>query len=65
MKPEYLDAAFDFVLLIGILTFGSIIALGKVEQATSHGLTDVIGILAVLAGNRSARWRPLIKEPPK
>lgn len=62
MRAAYLDAIFDFTLLVGLLVFGSILALGKVEQATSYGLIDIIGILAVLAGNRSARWRPLANK---
>ncbi len=47
--------AWGFLLLFGILTLCARIALGKVEQATSHGLTEIIGILAVLAG-QWANW---------
>ncbi len=44
-----------FLLLIGILSLCARIALGHVEQGTSYGLTEIIGILAVLAG-QWANW---------
>jgi hypothetical protein len=56
---------FGFCLLIVISILAGIIALGKVEQATSHGLDIVLGSLATLAGGFS-QWaftRP--PEPPK
>jgi hypothetical protein len=50
-----LKMAWGFLLLIGILSLCARIALGHVEQQTSYGLTDIIGILAVLAG-QWANW---------
>lgn len=47
--------AWGFLLLLGILSVVLHIALGTVKQETSYGLTDVIGILAVLAG-QWANW---------
>jgi hypothetical protein len=47
--------AWGFILLLGILTLCARIALGHVEQGTSYGLTEIIGILAVLAG-QWANW---------
>lgn len=44
-----------FILIVGILSLTARIALGKVEQATSYGLDNIIGILAVLAG-QWANW---------
>lgn len=44
-----------FILIIGILSLTARIALGHVEQASSYGLTEIIGILAVLAG-QWANW---------
>lgn len=44
-----------YVLLLGILTLCGKIALGHVEQTTSYGLTEIVGILAVLAG-QWANW---------
>jgi hypothetical protein len=45
-----LKMAWGFLLLAGILTLCARIALGHVEQGSSYGLTEIIGILAVLAG---------------
>ena len=47
--------AWGYILLIGILSLCARIALGHVEQGTSYGLTEIIGILAVLAG-QWANW---------
>lgn len=47
--------AWGFILLTGILLLCARIALGHVEQGTSYGLTEIIGILAVLAG-QWANW---------
>ena len=44
-----------FILLLGILSLCARIALGHVEEKTSYGLTEIIGILAVLAG-QWANW---------
>ena len=44
-----------FILLLGILSLCARIALGHVEQQTSYGLQDIIGILAVLGG-QWANW---------
>jgi hypothetical protein len=50
-----LKMAWGFLLLVGILSLCARIALGHVEQGTSYGLTEIIGILAVLAG-QWANW---------
>ena len=39
-----------FLLLLGVLSLCARIALGHVEQQTSYGLLEIVGILAVLAG---------------
>ena len=44
-----------FILLLGILSLCARIALGHVEEKTSYGLLEIIGILAVLAG-QWANW---------
>jgi len=44
---------FGFCLLLAVAILAGIIALGKVEQATSHGLDIVLGCLATLAGGFS------------
>jgi hypothetical protein len=44
---------FGFCLLIAIAILAGIIAIAKVEQATSHGLDIVLGSLATLAGGFS------------
>ncbi len=41
---------FGFLLLLVISVLAGVIALGKVEQSTSHGLDIVLGSLATLAG---------------
>jgi hypothetical protein len=46
---------FGFILLFIIAVLAGVIALGKVTQESSYGLTDVLGILAVLAGG-FAQW---------
>ena len=50
MLMEYLRMAFCFLLLLilGALTFA--IALGKVEAATSAGLTPLVTCLATMGG---------------
>jgi hypothetical protein len=62
VKTALLDPLFDFVLLLSIVAFGITIAVAHVEERTSYGLLQIIGILGVLAGNRSARWRPLVNQ---
>ena len=46
---------FGFLLLILLATLSTIIALGKVEQATSHGLDTILGCLLTLSGGY-ANW---------
>ncbi len=46
---------YGFAILASLVILASIIALGKVEQATSHGLEIVLGALAVLSGG-FAQW---------
>jgi len=50
LSMAQLKMAWGFLLLAGILTLCARIALGHVEQGSSYGLTEIIGILAVLAG---------------
>ena len=50
-----LKMAWGFLLLFGILSLCARIALGHVTQDSSYGLTEIIGILAVLAG-QWANW---------
>lgn len=47
--------AFGFCLLLLIAILAAVIAVGHVTQESSYGLTDVIGILAVLSGG-FAQW---------
>jgi hypothetical protein len=44
---------FGFCLLLAVAILAGIIALGHVEQTTSHGLDIVLGSLATLAGGFS------------
>ena len=46
----YLKMTFGFLLLLMLAILAAIIALGKVEQLTSHGLEGIIGGLTALAG---------------
>jgi len=46
---------FGFSLLGMLTTLATIIALGKVESATSHGLDQILGGLLVLSGG-FAHW---------
>lgn len=50
-----LKMGWGYLLLVGILTLCARIALGHVTQDSSYGLTEIIGILAVLAG-QWANW---------
>lgn len=50
-----LKMGWGYLLLFGILTLCARIALGHVVQESSYGLTEIIGILAVLAG-QWANW---------
>jgi len=50
-----LKMIYGFAILASLVILASIIALGKVEQQTSHGLEIVLGALAVLSGG-FAQW---------
>ncbi len=56
--------AFGFVLLLVTATLAGIIALGKVEQATSFGLNYLLGSLATLSGG-FAQWAFAGKDKSK
>ena len=47
---ELLRMIYGYILLVSLVTLILIIGVGHVEEKTSYGLTDLIGILAVLAG---------------
>ena len=46
----FLKISFGFVLLLVLAVLAGVIALGKVEQATSFGLTYILGGLTSMAG---------------
>ena len=46
----FLKVLFGYLLLVLLTTLAAVIALGKVEQQTSHGLQDILGGLLVLTG---------------
>jgi hypothetical protein len=50
MSDRALSWVYGFTLLGIIGTLVAIVALGQVEEGTSAGLQQMIGILAVLAG---------------
>lgn len=50
-----LKMIFGFLLLILLAVLAALIALGKVEQTTSHGLDQILGGLLVLSGG-FAHW---------
>jgi cadmium resistance protein CadD (predicted permease) len=41
---------FGFLLLLLLALLAGVVAIGNVKPETSHGLLELIGILAVLAG---------------
>jgi hypothetical protein len=55
MSLARLKMGWGYLLLVGILSLCARIALGHVMQESSYGLTEIIGILAVLAG-QWANW---------
>ena len=55
MSDSRLRMIFGFSILLSLTVLAAIIALGKIEQATSHGLEIVLGALAVLSGG-FAQW---------
>jgi hypothetical protein len=67
VKLAYLKMLFGFCLL-GILAWLSAeIALGKVEEATSHGLMPIVTTLATLGGGFS-QWAfgaPFGRQPER
>lgn len=46
---------FGFSVLLILAILAGVIALGKVEQSTSHGLDQILGGLLILAGGFS-QW---------
>lgn len=46
----FLKMVFGFLLLVMLTALAVVIALGKVEQNTSHGLDDILGGLLTLSG---------------
>jgi hypothetical protein len=55
MSLKRLKMLYGFVLLTMLSILGGIIAMGKVEQATSYGLLPIITALATLSGS-FANW---------
>jgi hypothetical protein len=56
--PAYLDYGkllFGIILLVILATLSAIIALGKVEASTSHGLDTLLGGFLTLSGG-FANW---------
>ena len=51
----YVKLAFGFALLLVLAVLAAIVALGKVEQNTSFGLTYILGGLTAMAGGW-AQW---------
>lgn len=51
----FLKMAFGFMLLVLLSLLSAIIALGKVEQSTSHGLDVILGCLLTISGGY-AQW---------
>ena len=50
-----LKMAFGFVLLLVLSLLALVLAVGKVEESTSHGLMPIVTALATLAGG-FAQW---------
>lgn len=55
---------FGFCVLVVVFTLAVVIAIGKVEMATSYGLNIVLGCPATLAG-AFAQWAFSDKGAPK
>jgi hypothetical protein len=55
MSEFRLKMIFGFSILLVLAVLASVVALGKVEQQTSHGLDIVLSALGVLAGG-FAQW---------
>ena len=51
----FIKVVFGIVLLFVLAALAGLIALGKVEQNTSFGLTYILGALSTLAGG-FAQW---------
>jgi hypothetical protein len=51
----FLKMGFGFLLLALLAVLSALIALGKVEQQTSHGLDIILGAIAVISG-QYALW---------
>jgi hypothetical protein len=52
---DFLKIAFGFMLLALLAGLAGLIALGKVEQQTSHGLDIILGAISVISG-QYALW---------
>lgn len=67
MKRPQLDelkVIFGFCLLVIIAGLALAIALGRVEEKTSYGLQEILGILATLGGV-FAQWAFGSKDKPQ
>jgi len=51
----FLKLVLGFILLIVVAALAATIAIGKVEQSTSHGLDTILGCLLTLTGG-FANW---------
>lgn len=51
MTDERLKIIFGFLLVLMLTILAAILGLGKVEQASSFGLQDILGGLLVLSGS--------------
>lgn len=51
----FLKLVFGFMLLMVLAGISAVIAIAKVEQATSYGLEIILGAVAVLSG-QFAQW---------
>lgn len=61
----FLKIVFGILLLIIIATLSAVIALGKVEATSSHGLDTLLGGLLTLAGAFSNWAFVSNKKPPE
>lgn len=46
---------YGYTLLVALCVLGGLVAWGKVEQATSHGLAEIITVLSLLSAG-FAHW---------
>ncbi len=50
MKKDTIRMIFGFMLLMSLVGLSAVVALGHVEEATSHGLMPLVTSISVLAG---------------